>query len=129
VKRPKSEIFRVNKEGNLLKFHNRAKLDLFLESVEDGELMITIEEIHSRTRFQNDYYWSGVIGKPGKEGTLLDSEAFSGYTPNEMHEALKGHFKIASTSKLNTDEFSDYITDIIVWASSKFQVAIKDPND
>jgi len=129
MKRPKFEIFRVSKEGILLKFNDRAKLDRFLESIGDGELMITIEEVSSRTSFQNNYYWKGVIGKPGVEGCLLDSEPFGGYTPDEMHEALKGQFKIASTAKLSVDEFTDYINEIIVWASSKFQVAIKDPND
>jgi len=66
MKRPKFEIFRVSKEGILLKFNDRAKLDRFLESIGDGELMITIEEVSSRTSFQNNYYWKGVIGKPGK---------------------------------------------------------------
>ena len=126
MKRPKSESFRVIKEDNILKFQDRARFDKFLESV-DGELEFNITEVYSRTQWQNNYYWGGVIGKAGKEGTLLDSEAFGGYTPDEMHEALKGQFKIGSTSKLSTDEFTDYINDIIVWAATEFGVPVKDP--
>ena len=113
-KRAKSESFRVQKKGNVLKFADRDKLDRFLESIDDGDLFVTIEELHSRTKHQNNYYWKGIIGRPGVEGCLLDSESFGGYTPLEMHQALKVLFKIESTSKLSVDEFTDYINDIIV---------------
>ena len=51
-----------------------------------------------------------------------------GYTREEMHEVLKKEFKVESTTKLDRDEFRDYLDRIIRWASVNFQILIPDPD-
>lgn len=116
----KSKSFRgiVKKDTRTLKIINRDKMAEFLESLE-GEVDITISEVTSRTHFQNNYYWKVVVKVFGDE---------LGYTREEMHEVLKNEFKIESTSKLDRDEFRDYLDKIIRWASIHFQILIPDPN-
>jgi len=116
----KSKSFRgiVKKDTRTLKIINRDKMAEFLESLE-GEVDITISEVTSRTHFQNNYYWKVVVKVFGDE---------LGYTREEMHEVLKNEFNIESTSKLDRDEFRDYLDKIIRWASIHFQILIPDPN-
>ena len=124
----KSRSFRAfaDPETKVLKVYNRKAMDEFLSTL-SGEVEFHITEVDNRTHWQNDYYWGGVIGKSGKEGTLLDSETFGGYTSDEMHEALKQRFKITSTKLLTVAEFSEYIEQIVRWASSDFQVSVAPP--
>jgi hypothetical protein len=61
-----------------------------------------------------------------------------GYDREEMHEALKEKFlagapdenglrKIASTARLDTDEFIKYTNKIVMWAAQVLGVYIPDP--
>ena len=116
----KTKSFRatINKNTRVLKILNRKKMSEFLETLE-GEVDITISEVNSRTHFQNNYYWKVVVRVFGDE---------LGYTREEMHEVLKNQFKIKSTSKLDRDEFRDYLDRIIRWASVDFGILIPDPD-
>ncbi len=124
----KSHSFRAyaDPKTKVLKVYNRKAMDEFLSTL-SGEVEFHITEVDNRTHWQNNYYWKGVIGRPGVEGSLLDSEPFGGYTPDEMHEALKQRFKITSTKLLTVAEFSEYIEQIVRWAGSEFQVPIRPP--
>jgi len=116
----KSKSFRavINKNTRVLKLLNRKGIGEFLETLE-GEVDITISEVKSRTHFQNNYYWKVVVRVFGDE---------LGYTREEMHEVLKKEFKVESTTKLDRDEFRDYLDRIIRWASVNFQILIPDPD-
>ena len=116
----KSKSFRavINKNTRVLKLLNRKGIGEFLETLE-GEVDITISEVKSRTLFQNNYYWKVVVRVFGDE---------LGYTREEMHEVLKKEFKVESTTKLDRDEFRDYLDRIIRWASVNFQILIPDPD-
>jgi hypothetical protein len=81
---------------------------------------------------QNGYYHGVVIP------ILCD---YFGYTPEEMHEALKYKFnrlpeieyeglpKIMSTASLNTVEFEEYMSKIRSWASADHGIYIPQPNE
>lgn len=85
----------------------------------------------NRSADQNRYYW-GVVVK-------LLADGF-GYSPEEMHEALKFKFlrvpseagrpleTVRSTADLTTVEFMDYIASIQTWAATEFSICIPDPN-
>ena len=94
----------------------------FLETL-SGEVDITITEVSSRTHFQNNYYWKVVIG------TLIKHDPLIGHTKNEMHDVLKNHFNIESTSKLDKYEFMEYIDEIIRWSAREFQILIPEPDE
>ena len=43
-----------------------------------------------------------------------------------MHQALKEHFKVKSTSKLSKGDFTYYLDRIIRWAATEHSVIIPD---
>ncbi len=76
-------------------------------------------ERRDRSDQQNRYYWGCVIK------TLSE---WSGYEPEEMHEALKAEFlalpdiktglRIAhSTAQMDTAQFSEYVEQVRRWAA------------
>ena len=84
----------------------------------------------TRSDRQNRYYWGVVI-------ELLSQHC--GYSPEEMHEALKikflsdrtmddhGLVKVRSSAKLTTDEFIQYTNEVVIWAAQSLQIFIPDP--
>lgn len=83
-----------------------------------------------RTLAENNYYWAVIIA------LLCD---WSGYSPDEMHEALKEKFlskydkehnltRARSTATLSTVEMEDYLTAVRKWAG-KQGVFIPLPNE
>jgi hypothetical protein len=82
-----------------------------------------------RSDQQNRYYWGVVVD-------LL--AVHTGYTPDEMHEALKLKFLIIhrpglpdtvkSTAKLTISEFMEYIDSIQKWAARDMGCVIPDPD-
>jgi hypothetical protein len=87
----------------------------------------------TRSDRQNRYYWGVVV-------ELL--AAHCGYTPEEMHDALKikflspdgvvyedgfGLIKVSSSARLKVNEFIQYTNDIVIWAAQELQVYIPDP--
>jgi hypothetical protein len=83
-----------------------------------------------RTDPENRYYWGCVI--------RILAEEF-GYTPDEMHLALKYKFvrdgglpdlpKIGSTANKDTAWFEWYLEQIRIWASTDFGIYIPLPNE
>lgn len=81
-----------------------------------------------RTEAQNKYYWAVVVNILGD---------YFGYSPEEMHQALKMKFLMLedadkkvpttmSTTYLSTAEFSEYVEKIKRWAAEEYQVDIPD---
>lgn len=100
-------------------------------SLEGRQVTVDIKPIRKlRTNEQNRYYWGVVID-------LLSD--YTGYTPDEMHLALKMEFlkveragllpTARSTTELDTAEFNRYIEQIRDWASMKLNVYIPEPNE
>lgn len=95
-------------------------------------IFITVEKItreKTRSLEQNAYYW-GVVVK------ILAGE--TGYTKDEMHEALKVKFltyenvkgipTVLSTTKLNTKQFEVYLEMVRRWAAMDLGIVIPEPN-
>ena len=112
---------------------------IFKEEIKtlNGDIILTVSEGRGkRSLQQNKYYHSVVCG--------LISET-TGYTPEEVHNFLKDKFlsnkhqmvigneerliEEATTTKLTTKEFKDYIEKIQRWASEELNVSIPDPNE
>ena len=83
-----------------------------------------------RSLSENNYYWGVVIP------LLCD---WSGYSPEEMHDAIKHRFlfdfdkklglaRIGSTASLSTVEFENLMKKIREWASHE-GVFIPEPNE
>lgn len=98
-----------------------------------GDIQMTIEKKRkSRSLNQNNYYWGVVI-------PLLCE--YCGYTPEEMHEAVKIKFLITypevknipptirSTTDLSTVEFEELMARIRMWAAIELGVNIPQPNE
>jgi hypothetical protein len=95
-----------------------------------GEIQLTVSKVRKpRSNQENAYYWAVII-------EILRNEL--GYTPDEMHEALKWKFlkihegkipTVRSTSDLSTVEFEAYMTQIREWASIDMNIYIPEPNE
>ncbi len=113
-------------KGGKLKLDAPQSYLVELSRFEGQRIELTIrKERHSRSLSQNKYYWGVII-------EILSNNF--GYDKEEMHEALKFRFlkrhedtalvTVGSTAKLSTAEFTDYIDEIIRWASVEYQVVI-----
>ena len=109
MSKAKNDSFLGFMEEGKLRIPNRDEMDEFIKTL-GGEVMITIEEIKSRTEYQNNYYWK-LLEK------MVESHPFDGHTKEEMHSDLKNHFKVVTTTNLTVDEFSEYLNKIIRFAS------------
>jgi len=86
-------------------------------------------ETKKRTNPQNNYLW-GVVYK------MIGAEI--GEHPDRVHQLLafrflrkeetRGEF-IESTTKLSTEEFNEYISNIKIWSMEFLNVDIPDPNE
>lgn len=96
------------------------------------DVQVLIEKKQKRRSLrENAYYWGVVLP------VLCD---WSGYSPEEMHDALKEKFlgkcdertklwKMKSTAELTTVEFEDYVSEIRKWASEEHGLFIALPNE
>lgn len=106
-------------------------MERYLLTLPDGPVQIIIKKYRrNRTDPQNKYYFGVVVP------ILMD---YTGYTKDEMHEALKWKFlkiekpgmppTVGSTKKLNTKEFEEYLENIKRWAAVDLSLYIPDPNE
>jgi hypothetical protein len=87
---------------------------------------------HRRTRSDRQHrYYFGVVVEILSE--------FTGYTSDEMHDALKWKFlqvdpgsslpTVRSTTNLTTVEFEDFLERVRMWAAADLRVVIPLPNE
>lgn len=96
----------------------------------DRRMTLTLKPYRKdRSNNQNRYYHKVIVG-------MLSDE--TGYTPEEMHMALRVKFLTdvsgplpicRSTTDLSTDEFNGYCADIRMWASKELNLYIAAPNE
>ena len=104
----------------------------YLASLEGQKVEIVVRKRRSkRSDQQNRYYWGVVVQ------ILADH---CGYSPEEMHEALKEKFlgtqerdehgliKMRSTAVLSKDEFVRYTNEVMRWAAENLTIYIPDPH-
>ena len=108
------------------------QLQAYLYSLEGKKICCTFKK---RSKPQSDqqrgYYW-GVV--------LPIISLYLGYETDEMHDIFKEKFlkvpcnsligyKIGSTSKLTTAEYSDFLSRVITFASTDLGCIIPSPGD
>ena len=123
-------VFKATVEKGQLILHNKPAFQKFVGSRKDGEYKLSLKRsTKARSNQQNRYYW-GVIIKMISEET--------GMFPDETHDALKwkflrksaGRFEtVHSTTRLSTNEFSEYIDKVIAFASTDLNMRIPLPNE
>lgn len=101
-----------------------------LEKFEGKRIDVIVREYKSqRSNNQNNYYFGVVCQILGD---------YFGYTPEEMHDALKMKFlrkgaadleTVTSTTKLNTAQFEDYLENVRRWALLEYQITVPLPNE
>ena len=119
LRKPKSYLFgSVDALGRLV-MDKPGAFARALAALRGREVQVLIEpKKKRRSTNQNDYYWGVVIA------ILSD---FTGYSPEEMHEALKNKFLgfydkktglrvVSSSAELTTADFENYLSQIRAWA-------------
>jgi hypothetical protein len=122
--------FRATIENGKFNFSEPSKFRDHVAKFSGQEIAVSVTKWRKpRSDNQNSYYWGCVI-------ELLSEH--SGYTPDEMHEALKQLFltdktlqipKVKSTTDLNTLEFEEFLSKVRIWASVELQVNIPFPRE
>ena len=117
------------KQGKL-SFNNLQQFTDYLKSLGEKSVEIIVRKIiRIRSNNQNRYYWGVVV-------PLLVNA--TGYTTEEMHEALKMLFlkdltrkipTLRSTADLTTTEFEDYLGKVRMWAAQELSCVIPEPNE
>ena len=121
------------KDGKVQPFDpgTKNRFGLYLTLLEGKKVEVVVKEYKAQRSSEQNSYYHGVVVK------LLSDH--TGYTSDEMHEALKWLFlkkpgehglpdTCGSTAKLNTKQFEDYISQIKRWAAEEFKIYIPEPN-
>ena len=131
LRKPKNYLFgRVDALGRLV-MDEPGAFARALAALRGREVQVLIEpKKKRRSDRQNAYYWGVVI-------EILSDH--TGYSPEEMHEALRNKFLgfydkktclrvVSSSAEQNPVEFEKYLTQIRAWASEN-DVFIPLPNE
>ena len=131
LRKPKSYLFgRVDALGRLV-MDEPGAFARALAKFRGREVQVLVESKKKRrSDRQNAYYWGVII-------EILSD--FTGYSADEMHEALKSKFLgfydkktglriVSSSAKLSTADFEKYLAQIRAWASEN-GVFIPLPNE
>ena len=124
------KIFKGKVEKGKLIIENSKEYNLFVWSLNNKNIELTLgKPSKKRSNQENRYYWGVVL-------RLLSDQ--TGYTENEMHDALRLLFlrdntkiipTLLSTALLNTIQFEEYMSKIRIWASTELSVYIPEPNE
>src|SRR6185369_5415151 len=106
--------------------------------LKDGKYIVEINDYNKRTDQKNRYYWGLVVPLVQKGIEDLGTEV----TREETHEFLKGRFNTTlitnedtgecmgfplSTTRLNKEQFAEYIEKIQRFGAEFLQIEIPDP--
>jgi hypothetical protein len=105
--------FKAKIKDGRIGVYAKDEFHIWLGTLEGQEVDITIKKFRNkRSTRANAYYWV-VLTYAGKE---------LGYEPEELHSTFKAMFnsdrtgrlpKVMSTSKLNSQQFSEYLNKVI----------------
>lgn len=124
-------IFVGTIQSGKISLDDRSQFVNYLNSLDGKRVQLTVEKVkHNRSLNQNSYYW-GVVLK------LI--AGYTGAEPEEVHDALKMQFSQkrfvgnlvapASTKRMDTIQFTDYIEKVRRWAAEELSVSIPDPQE
>lgn len=122
-------IFHGRVENQKLILKHKDNFRLWLGGLEGSEVDIIIKKHWKRrSNRQNAYYWGVVVNI---------CAPYHGYTLQEMHKELKQKFigqglidgDCLTTSKMNSEQFSNYIEEIKREYATCHGVNIPDPNE
>lgn len=113
-----------------LHIDHRKQFDAYLKRFEGHEVELEVRKRRSKRSDRQNRYWWGVV-----VATLAQH---CGYSPDEMHEALKHKFlsqddlqrglvRIGSTAKLDTAAFAELVDRVVLWAAEDLGVIIPLP--
>jgi len=135
-------IFHGYVEKGKLSLYNRNGLPEILPTFEGMEVSLTLQERKTeRTQKQNRYYW-GVVIPLVRMG--LKELGYRGTTKEATHKLLKSMFLKeelvnessgevltfqGSTANLSTQQFTDYIDEVVQFAAEELSVDIPQPNE
>lgn len=120
------------------KVKNRKIISALLGGLQDGKYILEINDYNRRSTPQNRYYWGLVIPIIQKAIKDLGTEL----TKEEAHEFLKSRFNLSeivnhdtgeaisvplSTTRLNKEQFGEYIEKIQRFAAEFLMIEIPDP--
>tara|TARA_Y100000296_G_scaffold80532_1_gene106258 strand:- start:80 stop:430 length:351 start_codon:yes stop_codon:yes gene_type:complete len=101
--------FTAKIENGKIIWHDEKAIAEHLSLIDTEECYIDIKPSKIRNTAQNNYYWS-IVRDFGKQ---------VGYQAEEMHDVIKSHFKLKTTSEFTIEEFSEFIDRVIYYAAEQ----------
>lgn len=129
----------VRVEQGQIKLWSRQWFASQLKQLKDGDYSLTLKTKGRRSNRQNSYYWAVVVPMIAEELRELGNDVSDELT----HEYLKGRFNKTelvgaggeylgdvsdSTTKLNKEEFAQYVDKCVQFAAETLGVTIPPPN-
>jgi len=124
------KVFKGKVDNGRIVLKDPKKYSLVVWSLNNKDIELTVgKPSKTRSNQENRYYWGVVI-------KILSDE--TGYSDNEMHDALRMLFlldrerkvpTLISTTSLSTVQFEEYMSKVRAWASSDLDVYIPEPNE
>ena len=109
--------FAANIKSGKLTLYDLSGFKDYLYNIE-GDVELEIKGAEKSSSPQQNAYYRVLV-------RTLSSEL--GYTEDEMHRTIKDYFGLESTKHLNSDEFKDFIDNIIRWASIEMGIVLPEP--
>jgi hypothetical protein len=117
----RAPVFYGNVIEGKIKLDNPTRFKAYKDGLEGKRVQLVLKEKQDiRSEELNRYYWGVVVAMLAEE---------IGESPEDMHEALKAHFKIKSTAALKTKEFLEFLEQVKRWAATFHGVNIPDPGE
>ena len=108
----------------------RQTFDRYVSLLDGKRVVVEVKKFRkNRSDAQNRFWWGVCIDILSKH---------CGYTPEEMHDAIKYKFlpieknglkSCKSTTSLTTEEFNNLIGRVQMWAAEELSLYIPDPNE
>jgi len=127
MKQPVPKFRGVPVKG-VMSIHNIGQWTRYLHTLEGSECEIVVKKYRRKRSLPQNAYFHGVVC------LILGNEW--GYTVDEAHSAISVEFltiseegkpdRIRSTTDLDTEEFTQFIESVKIWAAQEFNVYIPD---
>ena len=110
--------------------HDRQEFLFNFARLEGKEVEVTVNKYSKkRTTPQNKYYWGVILPMISEEIGEMDINETHEYLKHEFLKVYKGDYTtFRDTKSLKTNEFTEYIETIRIWAASFLHLPIPDPS-
>lgn len=125
----------LDKENNKLTFENEAEFYNYCQSLDCGDLSVSVEKFRNKRSIQQNRYYFLLLNivreHTGETVNKLHSDFKRMFLPKDEINFFTGELYSSneSTTKLNTLEFTNYIEDIRQFCAENLELVLPDASN